>query len=165
MSIITFNLKMWVSKKEFRHDKTNYRLVSTLPNLSKLFDNILHKKISESFENIFTKYQVGFQIWFSAQNCLISKNLYWPRRPIRNFTHRSPKGFWLSLSHDLLIAKPSANDFNTSSLKLIHNYLTNRYERVGMNDSYSVFNLIKCSIPQRFLLGPILFSIFLYGAF
>ena len=34
-----------------------------------------------------------------------------------------------------------------------------------MNDSYSVFNLIKCSIPQRFLLGPILFSIFLYGAF
>ena len=38
-----------VYKKEFRHDKTNYRLVSTLRNLSKVLENILDKQKSEFF--------------------------------------------------------------------------------------------------------------------
>ena len=38
-----------------------YRPVSTLPNLSKVSENILCKEILEFFENNFTKYQAGFR--------------------------------------------------------------------------------------------------------
>ena len=62
------------------------------------------------------------------------------------------------LPHDLLIAKLHAYGFDTSSMKLIHNYLKNRYRGVIIN---SVFNLIKYGVPQGSTISPILFSNFL----
>ena len=41
------------------------------------------------------------------------------------------------LSHELLIAKLEAYGFDEKSLKLIYNYLSNRKQRVKINDSYS----------------------------
>ena len=58
--------------------------------------------------------------------------------------------------HDLLIANLHAYDFDTSSFKLKHNYLTNRYLRVKINYSSSVF--IKYGVPQGSILDPILFN-------
>ena len=69
------------------------------------------------------------------------------------------------LPHDLLIAKLHAYGFDTSSLKLIHSYLTNRYQRVKINNSFSEYHLIKYGVPQGSILGPILFNIFLCDLF
>ena len=41
------------------------------------------------------------------------------------------------LSHELLIAKQDAYGFDKSSLKSIHSYLSNRKQRVKINDRYS----------------------------
>ena len=67
--------------------------------------------------------------------------------------------------HDFLIPKLHAHDFDTSSLKHVHNYLTNRYQRVKMNNSYNVFNLTKYGVPQGSIIGPIPFYFFLCGLF
>ena len=40
-------------KKDSRQEKSNYRLISVLPNLSKTFENVLYDQISSFFENIF----------------------------------------------------------------------------------------------------------------
>ena len=69
------------------------------------------------------------------------------------------------LPHDLLIAKLQAYGFDTSSLKLIHSYLTNRYQRVKVNNSFSEYHLIKYGVPQGSILGPILFNIFYATSF
>ena len=61
---------------------------------------------------------------------------------------------------DLLIAKLGAYGFDTPSLKLIHSYLMERYQRVKINNSFSEYHLIKYYAPQGSLLGPILFNIF-----
>lgn len=50
-----------VYNKESTKDKTHYRAVSILPNLSKVFENIFYKQLSGFFENIFLKYQTGFR--------------------------------------------------------------------------------------------------------
>ena len=39
--------------------------------------------------------------------------------------------------HEFLIAKLDAYGFNKTSLKLIHSYLSNRKQRVKINDRYS----------------------------
>ena len=69
------------------------------------------------------------------------------------------------LPHDLLIAKLHAYGFDTPSLKLIHSYLTERYQRVKINNSFSEYHLIKYGVPQGSILGPVLFNIFLCDLF
>ena len=43
-----------VYKKDSRYEKSNYRPICVLPNLSKIFENILYDQISSFFENIFS---------------------------------------------------------------------------------------------------------------
>ena len=61
-----------VHKKGSQSEKGNYRPVSILPNLSKVFERCIYKQISEYFENILSKYQCGFRKGHSAQHCLIA---------------------------------------------------------------------------------------------
>ena len=69
------------------------------------------------------------------------------------------------LPHDLMIAKLHAYGFDKASLSLLHSYLTHRYQRVKINNSYNLWSLIKHGVPQGSILGPILFNIFLCDMF
>ena len=66
-------------KKGSQSEKGNYRPVSILPNLSKIFERCIYKQISEYFENILSKYQCGFRKGHSAQHCLIALLEKWQR--------------------------------------------------------------------------------------
>ena len=65
------------------------------------------------------------------------------------------------LNHELLIAKLNAYGFTLPALKLIHNYLSNRKQRVRVNDSYSLWQDILFGILEGSILVPLLFNIFL----
>ena len=51
------------------------------------------------------------------------------------------------------------------SLKLINSYLTERKQRVKINDQFSSWLDIVAGIPQWSILGPLLFNIFLCDMF
>ena len=110
------------------------------------------------------KYQTGFQKGFNAQTCLVAmlekfrKCLHDGGEFAVLLTNLS-KAFEC-LPHDLLIAKHHAHGFDTLSLKLIHSYLTERYQRVKINNSFSGYHLIKYGVPQGSFLRPTLFNIF-----
>ena len=65
------------------------------------------------------------------------------------------------VSQELLLAKLHAYGFSFAALKLIHSYLTNRKQRTKVNSSYSSCEEILFGVPQRSILGPLLFNIFL----
>ena len=69
------------------------------------------------------------------------------------------------LPHDLITAKLHAYGFDKASLRLMHSCLTNRYHRVKINNSYTLWSLIKHGVSQGLILGPILFNIFLCDLF
>ena len=60
-----------VYKKNDKKDKNNYRPVSILSNISKLYERCMHQEISEYFEPLLSKFQGGFRQGFSAQHCLL----------------------------------------------------------------------------------------------
>ena len=69
------------------------------------------------------------------------------------------------LLHELVIAKLHSYGFCLNALRLIHSYLPNRRQRTKINESYSSWEEILCGVPQRSILGPLLFTIFICNLF
>ena len=151
-----------VYKKDSRYEKSNHRPISVLPNLSKIFENVLYDQISSFFENIFSKYQTGVRKGFNPQSCLSTmiEKLRDQGGEYSALLTDLCKAFDC-LPHDLIIAKLHAYGPEKESLRLMHSYLTDRYQRVKINNSYRLWSLIKHAVPQDSILGPILFNIFL----
>ena len=75
-----------------------------------------------------------------------------------------PKVF-ATLNHDLLLAKPHAYGLDRDSLKVLHSYLSNRYQRTKIIKSFSSQSKIVFGVPQDFVLGPLLFNIYIKDLF
>ena len=63
------------------------------------------------------------------------------------------------IPHDLIIAKLKAYGFHINALKLFHDYLSNRKQRINVNDAYSSWKDIFYGVPQESILGPLLFNV------
>ena len=156
-------------KKGKNYIKGNYRPVSILPNLSKIFEKCMFEQMSQFFENIFSKYQCGFRKGFSTQQCLLAMLEKW-KRSVDNSKMFGALLTDLSkafdcLDHELVIAKLNAYGFSLTALKLVHNYLSNRKQRTKINSTYSSLLEIIFGVPQGSILGPLLFNIFLINLF
>ena len=124
-------------KKGDKHGKSNYRPVSILPILSKVYEKCLYKQVENFMENIFSNLQCGFRTGFNAQQCLIgmiekAKRIMDRGRDFIALLTDLSKAFDC-LPHDLLLAKLVAYRFKNDALYLIFDYLNNRKQRVKIN--------------------------------
>ena len=60
-----------IYKKNSKCEKENYRPVSILSNLSKIYEKLMYNLLYEYFNNILFPSQCGFRKWYSAQHCLL----------------------------------------------------------------------------------------------
>ena len=68
--------------------------------------------------------------------------------------------------HEFIIVKLQAYGFHIHTIKLIDDdYLPNRKQRVKVNDAYSFRKDIFYGVPQRSILGSLLFNLHLYDLF
>ena len=66
-----------IHKKGKKDKKENYRPVSILPVLSKIFERIMFKQMSAFCEDIFNKQQCGFRKGYNTQQCLLKMLEKW----------------------------------------------------------------------------------------
>ena len=70
-----------------------------------------------------------------------------------------------TINHELLIVKLHAYGFINETLTLIASYLSDRWQRVKINDTFSTWSALEPGVPQRSVLGPVLLSIYLDDLF
>ena len=158
-----------IFKKDDKTDKTNYRPISILPNLSKIYERFMQNQMYPYLNQIFSKYQCGFRKGYNAQHCLMAMIEKW-RKFLDIGGHAGALLTDLSkafdcIDHELLIAKLHAYGFDNDALKFIYSYLKGRKQRTKINSSYSFFAEILFGVPQGSILGPLLFNAYICDLF
>ena len=70
-----------------------------------------------------------------------------------------------TINHELLIAKLNAYGFSEPSLRLIYNYIKDWLQHIKINSTFSEWSELIQRVPEKSVLGPLLFNTYLNDLF
>jgi len=145
----------------------NYRPISLINNIAKIFEKCLKNRIYEFLEHndLLNDKQFGFRKNKSTQSailCLCDDIL-------RNFDNGSKtlaifldlKKAFDTVPHKLLLDKLEKYGIRGKCWEIIFNYLSNRRQRTKIGETLSDEKTIQIGLPQGTVLAPILFLIYI----
>ena len=157
-----------IFKKDDASIFSNYRLVSILPAISKVFEKIMFNQLHKHFKlnKLYCNSQYGFRENHSTEFASLE--------PIDRILLAMDKGeipfsIFLDLSkafdtfdQQILIFKLRYYGVEDIALKLFHSYLSNRKQYIQLEDVVSKVSPLSTGVPQDSILGPLLFLVLFY---
>jgi retron-type reverse transcriptase len=158
-------------KRVKKCDPSNYRPISSLPILSKIFELDMKNQMMSYIEkhNLFSDQKFGFRQNHSTEQMLLSVLQQWKTKLdqstpcyIGALSLDVRKAFD-TINHKLLLYILDKKQFSSSAIALLRSYLQNQSQvmKVGLLRSNS--EAITCRVPQGSILGPILFNLAING--
>ena len=151
-----------IFKKDDPLDKENYRPVSILPLLSKVFEKLIYKQLSNYTESFLSSILCGFRKAHNTQHALFKLLHSWQKElDQKRFVGTILIDLWKAhdcIPHYLLIAKLGYYGLDKIGLSGILDYLSRRKQRTKISCSYSFWYDIIRGVPQGSILGLLLFN-------
>ena len=66
-----------------------------------------------------------------------------------------------TINHELLIAKLHAYEFSIEALEVLLSYQQEKWKRVKINTTFNSWTQLLQEVPQRSVLGPMVFNIYI----
>ena len=144
----------------------NYRPVSILPVVSKIFERIVHEQLYDYLDtkNLVYEFQSGFRPMFSTNTALT----YLGDKIRFNMDKGDFTGVVLldlqkafdTVDHTILLTKLKAAGASDIVVRWFSSYLCSRKQFVDIQGTCSLEESVNCGVPQGSILGPLLFTLY-----
>ena len=159
-----------IHKKDDIHLVNNYRPISLLPSISKLFEKVVYEQLYAYLvnNNYLCQNQYGFRKLHSTEHAVLELvdriilDLDRGNTPLAIFLDTSISKAFDTLNFDILLYKLEYYGIKSVSLQWFKSYLQNRLQYVQIDyDCKSDINSVNLVVPQGSILGPLLFILYI----
>ena len=156
-----------IFKKGDSKSMNNYRPISILSTLNKIYERILYNRLINYIEkfNLFYKYQFGFRTNHSTEHALIEIvdqiRLSIDQKQLTCGIFIDLSKAFDTVNHKILLNKLDHYGIRGNALKLFTSYLSERKQYTVIEKNRSHTSKISCGVPQGSVLGPLLFLLFI----
>ena len=156
-----------VFKAGERNDPNNYRPISILSTISRVFEKLVYEQIYNYLikHNLLDSRQSGFRSLHSTVTALLDLTNQWcfniDRGLVSGILFLDLKKAFNTVDHQLLLTKLEYIAIRGHALEWFKSCLVNRFQVVYTNGVLSEKAILRCGVPQGSILGPLLFLIYI----
>ena len=156
-----------IHKKGSKLELTNYRPISLLSNIDKVFEKLIYKRVYGFLEakKVLFRQQFGFRKNYSTSQTLLNIS--------QKIMDALDKGNYAcgvfidlqkafdTVDHEILLKKLFHYGIRGTALSLFRSYLTGRQQYVSLSGARSDNKYTRHGVPQGSVLGPLLFLLYI----
>ena len=154
-----------IFKNEDPQQKSNYRPITVLPAVDKVFEQLVGKQLTKQTDHLLNHCITAYRKSHSCETILVCLIENWKlakdnHRNVAILSTDMSKAFDSLHPPPLMLSKLRAYGCNENALELLCSYLGDRSNRVKMGSTKSTWKLVNRGCPQGSALGPLLWNIF-----
>ena len=156
-----------IFKSGAKDDRSNYRPISVLPFISRLFEKLIFNQFYEYLDanKSLYEHQSGFRLLHSVATALLASTNDWylniDKGKYTGLVFIDLKKAFDTVDHKILLQKMNMYGVTGLEHDWFTSYLENRKQFCRVDGTSSDVRRINCRVPQGSCLGPLLFLIYI----